>query len=309
MWWNVENLFDHRNDPATDDDDFTPSGRLHWTSKKLTLKQIRIRHVLMAIHAHPDYGNYPDMLAFAETENRQVFAETLGFVDNAGYRTVYHESMDPRGIDIGIAYNPLRLKLLSSRAYRVHLEDKPTRDVIVAGFSADGHPFHILLNHWPSRSFDTGWTEPKRLSAAKTARHIIDSLLARNQNADIVIMGDFNDEPENRSIKQVLGSSFDASAVRKPNSRLIYNCWNDAGGSSGTYFYRNHWEKIDQVMLSNGMLDGKGLLVEKNCFRVFSFSRMMHGSGREPWPTYEKGKYRGGYSDHLPLLLKVSVED
>ena len=34
LWWNVENLFDADNDPATEDDDFTPEGKLQWTEKE-----------------------------------------------------------------------------------------------------------------------------------------------------------------------------------------------------------------------------------------------------------------------------------
>ena len=68
MWWNVENLFDPANNPATDDDDFTPEGSMNWTEKKLLLKQMRIRHTLSAIKAHPDYRKYPDIVAFASPE-------------------------------------------------------------------------------------------------------------------------------------------------------------------------------------------------------------------------------------------------
>ncbi len=308
MWWNVENLFDARNDPATDDDDFTPEGKLEWTERKLTLKQMRIRHILSAVDAHPDYRKYPDIVAFAEVENRRVFEETLSRLQGVSYKTIYHESSDPRGIDIGLAYNPQTILPETSKAYSVPLEGKPTRKVIVAGFSAAGRPFHVILNHWPSRSFDAQWTEPKRVAAAKVARHILDSLLVGNPRADIVVMGDFNDEPSDRSLKEVLGSSFDAAKVKTNGNGLLYNCWSGYEGI-GSYFYKNHWQQIDQILLSSGMLDNRGLSAPREAFRCFTFFRLFDYSGKKPWPTYERRKYAGGYSDHLPLLLKARIAD
>lgn len=306
MWWNVENLFDPGNDPATDDDDFTPEGKLHWTEKKLLLKQMRISHLLSAVSAHPEYRKYPDILAFAEVENRKVFEKTLSRIKEISYKTIYHDSSDPRGIDIGLAYNPRSVTPGSSKAYSVNIGEKPTRKIIVAGFSISKYPFHLILNHWPSRSFDAGWSEPKRLAAAKVARHILDSLRLGKPNADIIVMGDFNDEPENRSLKQLLGSTFDSEKVKANGNMLMYNCWSGYEGR-GSYFYNNHWQKIDQILISAGMLDSRGLHAANDSFRCFSFFRLFDYSGKKPYATYEKRIYKGGYSDHLPLLLKTTL--
>ncbi len=305
LWWNVENLFDPQNDPLTDDDDFTPEGKLQWTEKKLDLKKMRIRHLLTAVEAHPDYRKYPDLVAFAEVENRNVFEETLSQIQGIRYKSIYFESSDPRGIDIGLSYNPQTLRPEKAKAYSVPL-GRPTRKIIVAGFSAEGHPFHVILNHWPSRSFDTGWTEPKRLAAARVTRHILDSLLVGNAKADLIVMGDFNDEPDNKSLTQVLGSSFDAAKVKANSSTLLYNCWSGYEGI-GSYFYNNHWQQIDQILLSAGMLDNRGILAPDNAFRCFAFSRLLDDSGKKPYATYEKRSYKGGYSDHLPLILKARI--
>ncbi len=306
MWWNVENLFDPSNDPATDDDDFTPEGSMNWTEKKLLLKQMRIRHTLSAIKAHPDYRKYPDIVAFAEVENERVFKGTLGPINSIRYKTIYYESSDPRGIDVALAYNPQTLRSIASKAYTVPMEGRPTRKIIVAGFSAAGHPFHLILNHWPSRSMDTQWTERKRISAATVTRHILDSLRVANPAPDIIVMGDFNDEPENRSIKEVLGSTDDAAKVKAKGREFLYNCWSGYEGI-GSYSFHNKWQHIDQILLSSGMLDNKGLYMRNSAFRCFSFSNMFDESGKRPYATYEKRKYKGGYSDHFPLLLKAVV--
>ncbi|MBM3163163.1 MAG: endonuclease/exonuclease/phosphatase family protein [Chlorobi bacterium] len=310
MWWNVENLFDSTNDPATEDDDFTPEGSRHWTKKKLLLKQVRIQQVLESIRNSPDYLRYPDIIAFAETENRTVFAESLRKKGIPSYSTRYHESPDPRGIDIGLAYNPRNVQLLTSKAYHVPIvNDKPTRKIIVAGFSAGGHPFHVVLNHWPSRALDREWSEQKRIAAAAIARHITDSLRNADMNADIVIMGDCNDQPEDRSLKEVLGSSDNIAKVRKNCRALLYNCWSGYRGI-GSYAYGNRWEQIDHILLSCGMLDRKGVSSDpQRDFRCFSTPDMLTRNSGRPYQTYYRGQYRGGYSDHLPLLLKARFEN
>jgi hypothetical protein len=308
LWWNVENLFDTRDDPNTEDDEFTPQGRMHWTDRKLLLKRIRIATVLRAISADSRYHDLPDIVAFAESENRDVFSGTLNLPEIAKYQIAYHESPDPRGIDIGLAWNPRTVAFKGSRPYRVALPGgRGTRDIIVAGFSVSGHPFDLLLNHWPSRSFDAAWSEPNRIAAATVARHIVDSLRSRNPKAAIVVMGDFNDQPDNLSVQGVLGSSLDRKAVRG-NRNLLYNCWNDVP-HGGSYAYRGRWERIDQVLVSSALLENDGLHLEKKAFEPFLFPHMMAESGKKLYSTYEKGSYRGGYSDHLPLLLKMSISD
>ncbi len=309
LWWNVENLFDARDDPNTDDDEFTPQGRMRWTEKKLLLKRVRIGTLLRAISSDDRFRNCPDIIAFAESENHRVFTGTLEAAGVGTYQTAYHESPDPRGIDIGLAWNPHTVAFSGSKPYRVTLPGgRSTRDIIVAGFRVSGHPFSLLLNHWPSRSFDAAWSEPGRVAAAKVARHILDSLRSRNPKAAVIVMGDFNDQPDSRSVQTVLGSSPDRRSVRENGTRLLYNCWNDVP-HGGSYAYRGHWERIDQMLVSAPLLEHRGLHLEENAFGPFLFPHMMAESGKKLYSTYEKGRYRGGYSDHLPLLLKMSISD
>lgn len=307
LWWNVENLFDPYDDPATEDEEFTPQGALHWTEKKLLLKRIRIGTVLRAIRSYPVYGKYPDIITFAESENRKVFSGTLASAGLGNYLVSYHESRDPRGIDIGLAWNPRNVTFKASKAYRVTLESRSTRDVIVAGFWTSGHPFSVVLNHWPSRSFDAGWTEQYRLAAAEVTRHIVDSLRTRNRDAAIIVMGDFNDPPDSRSVHEVLGSSFERQRVQAMPGKLLYNCWNEVL-RGGSYAYRGKWERIDHIMVTASLLEGKqGLRLSNNGFAPFSFPHMFEIAGKKLYATYDKRRYTGGYSDHLPLLLKIDT--
>lgn len=307
LWWNVENLFDTKNDKYVDDREFTPEGKKHWTDKKMRLKQLRIEQIFREIKQDREYRRYPDIVAFAETENREVFESTLDNIDHANYKIDYHESPDPRGIDIGLAWNPARMEFTGSKPYEVRLESgRGTRYVIVAGFMTSSHPFSVVLNHWPSRSFDAKWSEPKRIAAAKVARHIVDSLATRNPMAEIIVMGDFNDHPNDRSIRAVLGSSFDRDKVLHSENRLLYNCWNDTD-APGTYYFRKRWRRIDQILVSPALLDGKGLQIGRTSFRVFSIPEMYSRPGTTLYSTFQRGKFKGGFSDHLPLILNIGV--
>ncbi|TCD47167.1 endonuclease/exonuclease/phosphatase family protein [Chlorobium sp. N1] len=307
LWWNVENLFDTIDDPTVSDEDFTPGGRLHWTPKKLLLKQTRIAYVMKAVKAHPDYGALPDILAFAEVENRRVFEASLNKITGGRYHALYHDSPDMRGIDIALAYDPRTIVPLTMKPYRVKLEGRPTRDILVASFSAGGHPFTLILNHWPSRAFDASWTEKKRIAAARVARAAVDSLLQIDPGTDIIVMGDFNDGPEDPSVRTVLRSTLNRKRALESRDGILYNCW-DESLWPGSYAYRGRWSRIDQILVSRGLLESDGLrLIEPRAFSCFAFRPMFTKSGKRPWRTYEGSTYSGGYSDHLPLLLRLET--
>jgi predicted extracellular nuclease len=103
-----------------------------------------------------------------------------------------------------------------------------------------GRPFTLILNHWPSRAFGSALTEKKRMRAARVARAVADSLLLQNPDADIIVMGDFNDSPQDRSVKRSLRSTLNRLQAQRAKDGTLYNCW---GGSSqpGSYSYRGRW--------------------------------------------------------------------
>ena len=304
MWWNVENLFDTRDDPKTNDDEFTPSGKKRWTEKKLRLKCMRLSHVVKAVALK--HGGYPDILAFAEVENRDVFRRMLSFLPGHAYKTAYHDSPDRRGIDIAVAYDSTRITLLGSASRNVTFDGRPSRDISLYRFSSGASDFHLLVNHWPSRSLDRSWSEPARILAAKIARNILDSLRTETRQPDIVVMGDFNDEPHDRSVGEVLGAESDRESFLDESSNGLYNCWGDSQ-EKGTYVYRGKWQKLDQIMVSRGLFDRKGFFLPDAAFSCFRLPHMSRGKRGGPWATYRGPVFLGGYSDHFPLLLRIAT--
>ncbi len=305
LWWNIENLFDTRDDPATEDGEFTPNGKKQWTEKKLRLKCIRIAHVLKVIALKT--GRYPEILAFAEVENREVFKHMLSFFPGKSYTIAYHASRDPRGIDTALAYDAEKIALDTTAAYTVNLEERNTRDILLYRFSAGGAPFFLLLNHWPSRYLGKSWSEPSRLAAAKTARTVLDSLRSSASRPDIIVMGDFNDEPDDPSIKKILNATVDDNVFLQNPKDKLYNCWGKTSGKGSCYF-AGKWLRLDQVMVSDGLFDESGLSISENAFSCFHFSHMETGSLKRPYATYRGKKYLGGYSDHFPLLFRARLQ-
>lgn len=302
MWWNVENLFDTDDDPVTEDSDFTPGGKKRWTKKKLLLKCMRLSHIIKVVQHQK--GSYPDILVLCEVENQQVFNRLLSFLPKNRYKTAYHDSDDPRGIDIALAYDSTSVALDSTFSRKIDLKGKNTRDITLYSFSANSNPFFLLVNHWPSRALDTAWSEPKRLLAAEAARSIIDSLMSTSAHADIVIMGDFNDEPHDRSIREILGATTDKKAFMENPEKKLLNCWAELD-EKGSCHFGGRWLKFDQVMVSSGLFDEKGLSLSENAFSCFHIPHMQTGRSARPNATYKGPKYLGGYSDHFPMLFEA----
>jgi len=308
MWWNVENLFDTIDDPLTNDNEFTPEGSRHWTPKRLALKYLRLAHIIKLAGAEKSMNGYPDILALAEVENKQVFRTLLSFLPDHHYHIVYHNSRDPRGIDIALAYNSQSLRHLASRQVKIPLSGKATRDISLHEFTTGNTRFFLIVNHWPSRSLDRKWSEPLRLQAAESARAIVDSLLAQDPASNIIVAGDFNDEPDDPSIRQILRSINDRKKVLGPSPLYLYNCWAQSD-VPGSYHYRNRWNRLDQIMVSRSLLDGRrGLQISNSSFSCFRPEQMQEPGSGIPSRTWKGIRHRGGYSDHYPLLLDIATE-
>lgn len=306
-FYNVENLFDAFDDPATDDEDFTPAGKLEWTDERVEKK---LENLARAIRSMNDNAG-PDILGLAEVENRAVLEALVDdFLPRDMYGIVHTDSPDGRGIDVALLYRKSAMNFQSMTSHRVGLGigERPTRDILEATFSREDRRFTVLVNHWPSRSGGQAESEPRRIAAATVAAKAIDRLYGIDSAADIIVMGDFNDEPENRSIE----STLDALEYDEPfDGRLI----NLAAplvriDTIGTYLFREEWEVIDQIMLSTGALDSSGIVLRDRAQTIFhpDFLRDFHPSQplHPPRRTFVRGTlYIGGTSDHFPVFARV----
>lgn len=198
MFWNLENFFS-----PSSEGEFSSTGSRHWTRKRF---QAKGRAVAKTVFWTKDIkGRFPDVIGFAETENRTVLERLLSgtVLRKVGYSIVHYDSQDPRGIDVSLLYRKSSLVLLDSAPLRI--AGIRTRDILMAKFrKSDGDSIVFLVNHHPSKyGPDSGW---KRAEALKRLREAVDSLMDKGL-ADVVAMGDFNDTPENPAFRTVASPS------------------------------------------------------------------------------------------------------
>jgi len=312
MFYNVENLYDTVDDEGVDDAEFLPKSELQWNDERLQLKLNRIAEVIKAVGGE----NLPDVVGFAEVENRRVLDFLLQQTDlkKSGYFVVHYDSPDKRGIDVALLYRKERFALLKSASYPVPMlgdSAKPTRDILyVKGMLPNKSNLHVVMNHWPSRSGGTAETEPKRLAAAKVAKRLCDSIQANEQNANILLLGDFNDYPTNKSMRDILQAELDTTVSSGNLFNLV--AW-QKGEGRGSHCYKGDWAFLDQIIASEALVKGSsGIQTYFNraaAFRGdFLLSKNEKYGTMEPKRTYGGKNYLGGYSDHLPVYVDVIMK-
>ena len=294
-WWNVENLFDLRDDPKTNDDEFTPQGDLHWTRRKLNAK-------LQGIYKTLTMMDLPDVVGLAEVENNYVLRELCQGTPLAQvpYRYVHYDSPDRRGIDVALIYRTDRFRVTASRS--VSLSDSAadffTRDILlVEGVTAEGDSVVLLLNHWPSkRGGDEA--EGHRVEAARTLRALMLDQHARHPQAAVIAMGDMNSTYDEAPL--VDGMGFGTDSVSPEGIRLLTQ---RLPRDWGSHKFQGQWDYIDQVFL----LADDSWEVKK--LKLMKFDHLLTEEssrpGMRPKRTYQGPRYEGGLSDHLPLLLRM----
>lgn len=296
-FYNVENLFDTL-DGANDDAEFLPAGKNAWNSARYNEKLDHINKVF-------DNFSNPLFLGMCEIENATVVRDVMKHsVKLNNYGLVHYESADARGVDVALIYDSSTMKLVESGYIRFTLpgaEARATRDIVWGKFSYKKETIIVMVNHWPSRSGGQEASEPNRLEAAKNARTFIDSLLSENKNAKIVFMGDLNDYPTNKAPQSV------AEKLTPQITAL-------SGDFGGTYNYKGEWDVLDHIMVSNGMINKKckqkksiSLIPNSGEIHAFDFLLEEYKGQVVPFRTYGGSKYLGGYSDHLPVSIEVSL--
>lgn len=307
-FYNLENLFDTINDPSITDGEFTPEGANQWNTEKYNAKLHNMAYAISTIGL--DYT--PDGLAVlgvSEIENRRVLEDLVvqPEIANRNYQIVHFDSPDRRGVDVGFLYNPKYFKVTGSKSYRTVVPDQPdflTRDQLLVSGIFDGEPMHFIVMHWPSRYGGEKRSLPGRMAAANLCRHITDSLLADDPDAKVIMMGDLNDYPTNKSITKYLRANGDRKRLKddeyfNPMYELHQN-------GIGTNYYRDVPGVLDQTILTHALLPGDYSTYQFKNAKVHNKEFLKQHGGRYngfPFRTFAGGVWAGGYSDHFPVYV------
>jgi predicted extracellular nuclease len=306
MFYNVENLFDTINDPDTDDDAFTPTGEKKWGHKRYEKKINDIARVIKETGKE----ELPALIGMCEVENLTVLEDLSGTpeLDGLPYGIVHFDSYDKRGIDVALLYRQDLVRVNNAELYPVKtkgLKNILTRDILYVDTDINGEAFHIFVNHWKSRYGGIEETEPMRVAAAEVVRAKIDQILEENKNAKIIVMGDFNDNPGDKSLSQTL------NALEKSEMGGPGDLCNPVKGKDaeiyGSYNYKGDWEMFNQIIVSQNTLPkegAKGYCIATDKSGAYKADWMLYEKEdglKVPNRTYGGPEYYGGISDHLPV--------
>ncbi|RLD64933.1 MAG: hypothetical protein DRI95_09790 [Bacteroidetes bacterium] len=308
VFYNVENLFDTINNPDKIDEQFLPDSNKKWYTGRYKKKINDLGKVISSINVN----ELPELIGLCEVENKAVLKDLISnrFLAKEKYAIVHEESPDARGIDVALLYRENEFKYLNHKIHRIYYDFEPettTRDILyVKGELKNRGILHVFINHWSSRRDGQDESEPKRIHTANILRSKVDSVLKDNRKAKIVILGDFNDEPTNKSLFEVLNATND---IRLGNNRQLYNLMFDKSiNGMGTYNYRGNWNMLDNIIVSQSLLTNKkGYIVSSDGGQIFRKRWMMYDNVKTgqmtPSKTYGGPNYYGGISDHLPVFV------
>ena len=311
-FYNVENLFDIEDDPYTFDDDRTPTGKDVWTQEKYEDKLKKLSFVISDI-GREQSGIPPAIIGVCEIENFRVLEDLVNqpLLQGYDYGIVHYDSPDRRGIDVGLIYQRSMFTPQNSKSHRllIYESEDPakrvyTRDQLVVSGLFEGEPMHFIVNHWPSRSGGEARSSYKRESAARLNNKIIDSLFVLDPYSKIVIMGDFNDDPTNKSIKKILGTRKDKNETLA--GELFNPMENMLKKGMGTLAFRDGWNLFDQIFISHALLGSDYSTYQFYRAGIFNPPYLLTTSGQfkgYPFRSYDFGGYTGGYSDHFPVFV------
>ncbi len=297
-FYNVENLFDTIDDPLTNDDKFTAKGERKWTNKRYFRKLKKISYVISQI-GKKNSNELPVIVGLVEVENNRVLDDLIAQknLKNSGYRYVHYDSKDERGIDTALLYRDQFFEPVSSKKFRFNFIDDDgsedyTRDVLsVSGFLND-ELIHVIVNHWPSRREGEEETKSKRIEASKIVLKAIEEIKSKDKDAKIIIMGDFNDNPNSESIEEHLV----VSGFFNPMIALFKQ-------GLGTLTYRKEWFLFDQIILSENFKT-EDIKHKFKDVKIFNKKWLKTHKGKykgSPFRTYIGPWYKGGFSDHFPI--------
>lgn len=302
-FYNTENLFDIRNDQHTNDDDFLEKSAKRWTVERFERKVYKTGLAISRIGLE-ESQKPPTIIGLAEVENDHVLAELIQSkeLNRYNYGFIHYDSADERGIDVALLYNKDYFTVTHSEPFSVYIQNDLgvvdyTRDILLVSGFLDGEMMHFIVNHWPSRHEGSDITEFKRLLAADKVIEVINHLKQTDANAKIVVMGDFNDNPNSKSIHYLKESG----SLFNP----LETVWSYSRGSVNHNF---GWIMFDQILLSTNFFEHSN---EKFSFEkadIFDEDFLTQYSGKfrgQPYRTYAGKKYKGGFSDHFPVYILI----
>lgn len=311
-FWNVENLFDVENSPRRSEKlQRTLARELDgWTTDILDRKISQLASIIRQMNG----GRGPDLLGVCEIENEYVLGLLVNALGALGrtYGIVHFDTSDNRGIDVAFIYDTAHFTAEKKFSHFI-VKRTATRDLLQVNFrTSTGKLLVVIGNHWPARSGGQYESEPFRIIAGETLGYFHERIRQVQNNDDVAVlaMGDFNDEPFNRSITEYAQGEQIRTKVTKAHSAKFLNLmWPSLGQGIGTHYFDNHASILDQFLVSKGLLTGNSqITVMPDSVEIIRFPEMVR-QGEYPAPIRfgrpSSDLNLEGFSDHFPISLKI----
>lgn len=313
-FYNVENLFDTYDDTLTFDEDYTPEGKNHFTIDHYKRKIHNTARVISELGSKNDVFG-PSIIGLAEIENLAVLNDLVQheLLLNSNYQIIQKDSPDRRGIDVALIYRkseflPLDFKFIEVKLWNDSGQRIYTRDILYVQGILDDEELHLIVNHWPSRRGGKKRSEAKRIKTAFLVRHLTDEILALNRQAKILIMGDFNDNPTDKSIKKGLLKPIQLEhqiyyPFFNPMDVMFRKGWNSLS-------YRDELHLFDQILLSSNFKKDNDTFDEFQFYSAGIYNPDYLISQKGPFKGYplrsfQNNYFANGFSDHYPVYVEL----
>lgn len=316
-FYNMENLFDTCHDEGKRDYEFLPTGSYRWNGMKYTHKLHNMARALadLGTDVLPNVGCA--FVGLAEVENHKVLDDLTAQPQLAqrGYRYVHVEGPDRRGIDCALLYNPSLFSVRTVKLVPYIQTLAKDSDFLTRGFlticgTLAGEPVAVVVCHLPSRFSDSFYRE----QGARQIRAIKDSLLREDSACKVLVMGDMNDDPIDKSICEALGGK---GQIDEVGNDEMYNPWYNilVKEGVGTLLYQGAWNLFDQILLSPNLLNRHGTkdfaTLKYWKHQIFKRDYLFQTEGKykgSPKRTTAGGVWLDGFSDHLPVAVYLAKE-
>ena len=307
-FYNLENLFDTINNNGSYDLEFSPKGSRQWNGEKYWSKINNLAYCIShMVTKNTPMG--PAIIGVSEIENKGVLDDLVRAKDIRQWRlqVVHHDSPDRRGVDVGLLYNPRLFKVIDVTNTTLRIpgyESFRTRDQMCVTGILGGDTVSVIVNHWPSRLGGQERSSYLREAAAELSKHIADSLWRIRPNQGVIIMGDLNDDPQDKSCAVALGAKKDQKDV---GPHGFFNpWWRVLDKGIGTLAYKSQWNLFDQIIVSGTLLKHNDAALQYSSCKVNNFDFLFDTEGQRkgyPKRTYASGAWLNGYSDHFPTII------
>ena len=287
-WWNLENLFDIENaEWRTDKLNRTIGSELKgWTSPVLHQKIANLASIITQMNE----GAGPDLLGACEVENKRVLDLLISSLrlKKRKYKVIHQDTKDERGIDIAFLYDDKKFTLdKKPNLFSVEIMKRhATRNILQVNFKTrkKGNSMILIGNHWPSRSGGQYESEPFRMMAGETLSYWMQRIQnIYGDNIPILVMGDFNDEPFNRSLTEYALSVSSSQKVTRGRNPYLFNLMYPLlGEGKGTIVFGGAPLIVDQLMVSKGLLSPSSpIRIDPLSASIEAFPKMLT-KGEEP---------------------------